>query len=121
MRAGVGMNGGSVLLSVSSVGARSSTKVERKPVRGGTLSALIAKTKTLTMASATDDLIAQDAAERPAPSADKLEAITAAAGQLLELDNVFLPCLGRSPVQNRKHLLFRRLLAVSQQFRDCGF
>lgn len=37
------------------------------------------------MISATDDLIAQDVAQRPAPSADKLEAITAAAGQLLEL------------------------------------
>ena len=42
--------------------------------------------KTMPTASATDDLIAQDAAERPALSADKLEAITAAAGQLLELE-----------------------------------
>lgn len=34
---------------------------------------------------ATDDLIAQDVAAAPAPSSDKLEAITTAAGQLLEL------------------------------------
>lgn len=35
--------------------------------------------------AATDDLIARDSAERPAPSADKLEAISTAAGQLLDL------------------------------------